>query len=250
MPIIKETSKAVKEEMLLIPNDLGDVSSLRRASGLKNISNVSINHSPEVNANGINLNDLDAKSKGTINHDNSVFTDTLKSNRDERSYENNEEKSQSEAENNKILFDNILDYINKDSEEEDAKEERTNWRFSVFNLQRRIYYLYNSIDRDTFVDIPFEGDSEIFIVCLNFGERKLKSLLIDYLNVNPMIFYECMILSPVDKMFEFGDEVVFYNMIINKENFDEDPLIMRIIRKGLFLVLIINQKEENSKQLP
>ena len=58
-----------------------------------------------------------------------------------------------------------------------------------------------------------------------------------------------MILSPVDKMFEFGDEVVFYNMIINKENFDEDPLIMRIIRKGLFLVLIINQKEENSKQL-
>ena len=145
--------------MLLIPKDLGDVSSLKRIKNQRNISKVPLNQNDE-NGDQENISN-DMPSKGSTRHDNSLYTNTLKSNRDERSYENNEEKSQSEAENNKILFDNILDYINKDSEEEDVKEELTNWRFSVFNLQRRIYYLYNSIDRETFVDIPFEGDSEI-----------------------------------------------------------------------------------------
>ena len=145
--------------MLLIPKDLGDVSSLKRVKNQRNISKEPLNQNDE-NGDQENIPN-DMPSKGSTRHDNSLYTNTLKSNRDERSYENNEEKSQSEAENNKILFDNILDYINKDSEEEDVKEELTNWRFSVFNLQRRIYYLYNSIDRETFVDIPFEGDSEI-----------------------------------------------------------------------------------------
>ena len=64
-----------------------------------------------------------------------------------------------------------------------------------------------------------------------------------------MIFYECMILSPIDKMFEFDDEIVFYNMIMNKKDFDEDPLIMRMIRKGCFLVLIINHKGDGTNQM-
>lgn len=57
-----------------------------------------------------------------------------------------------------------------------------------------------------------------------------------------------MLLSPIDKVFEFGDSI-FYNTVINKENFEEDPLIMRIIRKGNFAVLIMNQADADKFQL-
>jgi len=58
-----------------------------------------------------------------------------------------------------------------------------------------------------------------------------------------------MLLSPVDKMFEFNDMATFYNMVINKDDFDESPLILRIIRKQSFAVIIMSQAEGDAFQL-
>jgi hypothetical protein len=52
-----------------------------------------------------------------------------------------------------------------------------------------------------------------------------------------------MLQSPVDKVYEFDDGSIFYNMVINRENFMDTPLILRMIRKSNFGVVIMNQTE-------
>ena len=142
-----------------------------------------------------------------------------------------------------------MDWIKRESVfEKSDKKNKTNWKFSIFNLKKRDYRQFYNFNWES-LNTQFDGDSEVILAWINFSERELKTLLIDYLNVNPMIFYECTMLSPIDKIYEYNDEVIFYNLIMNKDNFEEDPLIMRIIRKGWFLVLIINHKEDKPKDL-
>ena len=106
--------------------------------------------------------DPNRKGKDPPKYISSLYTNTLKSNRDDQSFEGNS-SLQSNVELNRILFKNIMNNIKGDYEQEDAKEDKVNWIFSVFNLQRRVYYLYESIDKESFV-IPFDGECEIFIV--------------------------------------------------------------------------------------
>ena len=121
-------------------------------------------------------------------------------------------------------------------------------KLCIFNIKQRTYQIINSFGKDK-LNIQFDGKSELFITWINFKENELKTLLIDHLDVNPMLFYECTLLSPIDKMFEFGDEAIFHNLILNNSNFDRNPQIMRIIRKGCFSVLILNQSKEDSFQI-
>lgn len=57
-------------------------------------------------------------------------------------------------------------------------------------------------------------------------------------------------LSPVDKVFEFNDKAIFYNMVINREYIDDDPLIIRIIRKNNFAVVIVKEQDNDSFKIP
>lgn len=71
----------------------------------------------------------------------------------------------------------------------------------------------------------------------------LNKLLVDKLKVNNILYYECMLLSPLDKFFEFYNDSLFYNMVINKDDFQESPMILRMIRKQSFAVIIMNQPD-------
>lgn len=63
-----------------------------------------------------------------------------------------------------------------------------------------------------------------------------------------------MLLSQVDKILEFNDRAIFYNMVITREYFDDEPIIIRVIRKKNFAVIIVNELENDSfkisEQLP
>jgi hypothetical protein len=50
-----------------------------------------------------------------------------------------------------------------------------------------------------------------------------------------------MMLSPNDKVFEFNDRAIFYNMVISKEYIDEDPLIVRVVRKSNFAIIVVKE---------
>lgn len=65
------------------------------------------------------------------------------------------------------------------------------------------------------------------------------------LKVNTIVYYECMLISPVDKVYEFADGSIFYNMIINQEKFQLTPYVLRMIRKNNFAVIIMNQDEKD-----
>ena len=99
------------------------------------------------------------------------------------------------------------------------------------------------------LNIPTGPEDETLIMWINFREKELKTILLDKLNLNPIIFYEWMLLSPVDKLFEFDENSIFYNMVINKDNFEETPLILRIVRKQNFVVIIVTQGELDAFQL-
>lgn len=64
------------------------------------------------------------------------------------------------------------------------------------------------------------------------------------------MFYECMMLSPVDKVFEFNDKAIFYNMVITREYIDDDPLIIRVIRKNNIAVIVVKELENDSFKIP
>ena len=50
-------------------------------------------------------------------------------------------------------------------------------------------------------------------------------------------------------MFEFGDEAIFHNLVLNYPNFDQNPAIMRIIKKGNLSVLVFNQTQDDEFKL-
>ena len=119
---------------------------------------------------------------------------------------------------------------------------KDNWQFCVFQIRKRKYnILKNGISSK--LNIPLGPGDESLIMCLNFSDKELKTLLVDMLKIEPIIYYECMLLSPVDKVYEFDDGSIFYNMVINRENFMDAPLILRMIRKNNFGVVVMNQKE-------
>lgn len=85
---------------------------------------------------------------------------------------------------------------------------------------------------------------------MNFSPKELKMLLIDKLEVNPIMYYECMLLSPVDKVFEFNDKAIFYNLVLTRDHVDEEPLIIRIIRKNNFAVVVVREFENDTFKIP
>ena len=58
-----------------------------------------------------------------------------------------------------------------------------------------------------------------------------------------------MLLSPIDKVYEFDDMSIFYNMVISKNNIQDSPVILRMIRKNNFAVIIMNHTERDEFHL-
>jgi hypothetical protein len=66
---------------------------------------------------------------------------------------------------------------------------RENWQFCVFQVRKRKYnILKNGISEK--INIPLGPDDETLIMCLNFSEKELKTLLVDMLKIDPIIYYE------------------------------------------------------------
>lgn len=99
-------------------------------------------------------------------------------------------------------------------------------------------------------DIPLVPGDETLIMCINFSHKELKTLLLDKLKVDPIMYYECMLLSPVDKIYEFDDMAIFYNLVMLRDNIYEEPLIIRIIRKDNFAVFVIKELETDTFRVP
>jgi hypothetical protein len=59
-----------------------------------------------------------------------------------------------------------------------------------------------------------------------------------------------MLLSPVDKVMEFNDRAMFYNIIITREYIDDDPIVIRVIRMNNFAVMVVKELENDSFKLP
>ncbi len=59
--------------------------------------------------------------------------------------------------------------------------------------------------------------------------------------VNPIVFYEVLLNSTIDKVYEFNDVVLFYNIIIPGpfEN-PENVIIIKVIKKGNVAAMFIN----------
>lgn len=170
-------------------------------------------------------------------------------NRDSKLDEINQISNIPHGKSGKGLFGGMLKGLKQDDSMEDADGPvKENWQFWVFLMKKRKYHVFKNGISDK-LNIPTGPEDETLIMCINFREKELKTILIDKLNVNPIMFYEWMLLSPVDKMFEFDENSVYYNMIINKDNFEETPLILRIIRKQNFAVIIVTQGELDAFQL-
>lgn len=61
------------------------------------------------------------------------------------------------------------------------------------------------------------------------------------MRVNPIVYYEVLLNSTIDKVFEFNDVVIFYNIVIpSKDDHLENTIIIKIIKKGSVAALFLN----------
>lgn len=117
------------------------------------------------------------------------------------------------------------------------------------NLGNKQYHLFED-SGSVNSDIPLVPGDETLIMCINFSAKELRTLLLDKLKVDDIMFYECMLLSPVDKIYEFNDLAIFYNLVMKRDNINDEPLIIRIIRKDNFAVFVIKELENDSFKVP
>ncbi len=61
------------------------------------------------------------------------------------------------------------------------------------------------------------------------------------MRVNPIVFYEVLLNSTIDKVFEFNDVVIFYNIVIpGPADKPEKNIILKMIKKGNVAAMFIN----------
>ena len=122
------------------------------------------------------------------------------------------------------------------------------WKLSIYELGKKQYHVFDNKITANY-SVPIIPEDETLIVCVNFSSKELKMLLIDRLNINPIMYSECMLLSQVDKVLEFNDKAVFYNIVITKEYIDDDPIIIRVIRKKNVAVVVVKELENDNFKL-
>lgn len=62
--------------------------------------------------------------------------------------------------------------------------------------------------------------------------------------VNPIVYYEVLLNSTIDKVFEFNDVVIFYNIVIpSKDDHPENNIIIKIVKKGSVAALFLNDTD-------
>jgi hypothetical protein len=64
------------------------------------------------------------------------------------------------------------------------------------------------------------------------------------MRVNPIVYYEVLLNSTIDKVFEFNDVVIFYNIVIpSKDDNPENNIIIKIVKKGNLAALFLNDTD-------
>lgn len=61
------------------------------------------------------------------------------------------------------------------------------------------------------------------------------------MRVNPIVFYEVLLNSTIDKVFEFNDVVIFYNIVIpGPPNHSNKTVVLKLVKKGSLAAMFIN----------
>lgn len=150
------------------------------------------------------------------------------------------------------LFKDILKLKSsktQDSEDAEQDDRHKTWRLCVFEVPKKQYHVFGRKDFAS-SNIPVSAEEETLIVCVNFSNKELKLLLLNKLKVNPVMFYECMLLSTVDKVFEFNGRAVFYNIVVSRDVVDTNPIVIRVIRMESFAVVVVNEYDDESFKVP
>lgn len=66
---------------------------------------------------------------------------------------------------------------------------KENWKLCIFELGKRQYHTFENKMSANY-NIPIVPEDETLIICVNFSHKELKTLLIDKLEVNPIMYYE------------------------------------------------------------
>lgn len=99
-------------------------------------------------------------------------------------------------------------------------------------------------------NIDLNPSEETVVICTNFSDKELRILLLEKLNLNPVIYYEYKNKSQIDKVFEFNEKAVFHNIIIPRDDIKEEPIIATVIKKDKCAVIIVKEMENDTFKIP
>ena len=114
------------------------------------------------------------------------------------------------------------------------------WQLGIFELRKWEYQIYNDRSSDN-VDLTIDESEQTLLFCWNFNEDEIKAVLIDQMRVNPIVYYEVLLTSTIDKVFEFNDVVIFFNIVIpSRDDHPENHIILKVVKKGNVAAMFIN----------
>ena len=84
---------------------------------------------------------------------------------------------------------------------------------TIFELETKICQKFYSHE-ELFNSTPVDPEKETLVFCRNFTESQIRSMIVEKMRANPLIYYEVLLNSPIDKYQEFSDNTQFYNIVI------------------------------------
>ena len=88
------------------------------------------------------------------------------------------------------------------------------------------------------------------IICRNFTRNEIKYILCDKMKIHPVVLFEVLMRSNLDKFYVFGDNVHFFNIVIPDNFKTGKTMIVSLVRKKMLVVGFIYDyyMEEEGKQ--
>jgi hypothetical protein len=102
---------------------------------------------------------------------------------------------------------------------------------TIIELKDRVFRSFHENDKDR---IPFRIDpnEETMFICRNFSPKEIRHLLIHKMKVNPMMYYEVVINSPIDKIHDYEGKATFFNMVIPGDFIEKgDDVRISVVKK-------------------
>ena len=119
----------------------------------------------------------------------------------------------------------------------------------VLNLENQEYIEHKDYKEVFEGDISEKVTEETVVMVFSFNEELMRDIICNRLGLTSILLLECLLKSPAEKLFEFYNQTVFYNFVLNSTNKHNEYISYRMIQKGKLLLVFTDENQHEDYSL-